>query len=146
MQNSINITGRLVRNIQVRFTQSGIPVSGFSIACRRDRKDGSGEYGTDFFNCTAWRHKAEYLHKYAKQGDLLIMTGRLQQVHWCDDAGGKRNRVEILVESVTAIERKQTDGDKAPPCDNGYREPTPQEVDSMWQEYESRAEEEDFPF
>lgn len=148
MQNSINITGRLVRDIELRQTHSGIIVGSFAVACRRNWKGSDGEYGTDFFQCTAWRHSAEYIAKYAKQGDLLIITGRLQQEHWCNDQGDKRSRVVVVVEDVSAIE-KRGEGERPQnetPQNNQYHdEPYPQEVEAMWDQYD-KDQEEELPF
>ncbi len=158
MQNSINITGRLVRDIDLRQTHSGIVVGSFAVACRRNWKGSDGEYGTDFFNCTAWRHSAEYIAKYAQQGDLLILTGRLQQEHWCNSQGDKRSRVVIVVEDVSAIEKRGEDGrprSETPPEHQYPNDPQPpsqytegsypKEVEEVWSQYE-KDHDGDLPF
>ena len=47
------IMGRLVRDPELRHTQSGLPVTSFTIACERDYKDANGNKPVDFIDCVA---------------------------------------------------------------------------------------------
>ena len=64
MLNHIALMGRLARDPELRHTQSGLPVTSFSIACERDFKDANGEKVTDFIDIVAWRSTAEFVSKY----------------------------------------------------------------------------------
>ena len=65
MLNHITIMGRLVRDPELRSTQSGTSVASFTVAVDRDfgGRDG-GEKQTDFIDCVAWRQAGEFVSKY----------------------------------------------------------------------------------
>lgn len=98
--NRISIMGRLVRDPELRHTQSGIPVCSFSIACDRDYKV-NGEKLTDFIDIVAWRGTAELASKYLTRGRMVVINGRLQLRGWTDRDGNKRRSAEILASSVS---------------------------------------------
>ena len=57
MLNHIVTMGRIVRDPELRHTQSGVAVTSFTIACDRDYKSKDGlEKETDFIDCVAWRN------------------------------------------------------------------------------------------
>ena len=64
MLNRITVMGRLVRDPELRHTQSGIPMCSITIACDRDYKDADGSKSTDFIDIVAWRNTAEFISKY----------------------------------------------------------------------------------
>lgn len=99
--NHISIMGRLTRDPELRRTGSGVAVTSFTIACDRDfsGKNG-GEKETDFIDCTAWRHTAEFVSKYFNKGRMAIVSGRLQMRKWTDKDGNKRTSAEIVADNV----------------------------------------------
>ena len=79
MLNQIAIQGRLVRDPELRRTNSGKAVASFSLACDRDFKNQqTGEMGVDFIECVAWGGTAVMVEKYFRKGQMAIVTGRLQ--------------------------------------------------------------------
>ena len=100
MLNHIVTMGRLVRDPELRHTQSGIPVTSFTIACDRDYKDANGDKATDFIDIVAWRNTAEFVSKYLSKGRMTVIDGRLQLREWTDRDGNKRRSAEILANSV----------------------------------------------
>ena len=102
MLNRISIMGRLVRDPELRHTQSGIPVCSFTIACDRDFKDkATGEKVTDFVDIVTWRATAELASKYLSKGRMIVIDGRLQLRDWTDRDGNKRRSAEILANSIS---------------------------------------------
>ncbi|MCF8017804.1 MAG: single-stranded DNA-binding protein [Vallitaleaceae bacterium] len=101
MLNRIDIMGRLTKDPELRYTQSGTSVTSFTLAVDRDYsgKDG-GEKQTDFIDCIAWRHTAEFVTKYFSKGRMAVVSGRLQVRFWDDNEGKKRKVVEIVAENV----------------------------------------------
>lgn len=101
MLNHIDIMGRLVRDPELRRTQSGTPVASFTIACDRDfsGKDG-GEKECDFVDCVAWRNTAEFVSKYFSKGRMAVVSGRLQLRKWTDNNGQKRVSAEVVADNV----------------------------------------------
>lgn len=69
MLNKIILMGRLGRDPEVRYTQSGKPVASFSLAVDRDFKDkASGERATDWIDVVAWDAKAKFVQQYFHKG------------------------------------------------------------------------------
>ena len=100
MLNKVHIQGRLTADPELRHTQSNKPVASFSLACEQDFKQADGTRKTDFFNCTAWNGTAEFVSRYFHKGDMMIVSGRLQQRQWTDKEGSKRSTVEIVADNV----------------------------------------------
>ena len=110
--NSVNVTGNLAKDIVLQATASGTKVVSNTIAVRRNRKNSSGEYDTDFINFVAWDVKAEYLSKYAKKGDKIELTGTWQVRNYETDKGEKRRIDELIVETVNVWNVKEKEEKK----------------------------------
>ena len=101
MLNHITLMGRLTRDPELRHTQSGIPVSSFTLACQRDYKAANEEKPTtDFIDIVAWRNTAEFVSKYFSKGRMAVVDGRLQLRDWTDRDGNNRRTAEVLASSV----------------------------------------------
>ena len=101
MLNRIIIMGRLVRDPELRTTQSGASVTSFTLAVDRDFKNKeSGEKETDFIDVVAWRATAEFVCKYFSKGRMAIAEGRLQVRDWKDKDGNNRRTAEVVAENV----------------------------------------------
>ena len=109
MLNHVSIMGRLTRDPELRRTQSGTPVTSFSLACERDFKTDAGERVTDFIEVVAWRGTAEMVCKYFSKGRMAAVSGRLQVRAWKDKDGNNRKTVEVLAESVYFADSKRED-------------------------------------
>lgn len=95
------IAGNLTRDPELRSTPNGASVCSFSVAVNRVYRDANGENKEDvsFIDCTAWGKLGEMIANYAKKGSGVLVSGRLSQRTWEDkNGGGKRSRVEIVVE------------------------------------------------
>lgn len=107
------ITGNLTRDPELRNTPSGSSVCGFTVAVNRVFKDANGEQREDvsFIDCSAWGKLGEMISQYAKKGSGVLVSGRLDQRSWEDkNGGGKRSRVEIVVEDFNFIGSANRDG------------------------------------
>ena len=99
--NIIVLQGRLVRDPEMRSTQSGVAVASFTLAVDRDfsGRDG-GEKQTDFIDCTAWRHTAEFVSKYFSKGRMAVVSGRLQIDNYTDNDGNKRRSAKVIADNI----------------------------------------------
>ena len=99
--NIIVLQGRLVRDPEMRSTQSGVSVASFTLAVDRDfgGRDG-GEKQTDFIDCTAWRHTAEFVSKYFSKGRMAVVSGRLQIDNYTDNDGNKRKSAKVIADNI----------------------------------------------
>ena len=112
MLNRIIIMGRLVRDPELRTTQSGIPVTSFTLAVDRDFKSrDNGEKSTDFIDVVAWRQTAEFVCKYFTKGRMAIAEGRLQIREWKDRDGNNRRTAEVVADNVYFGDSKRDSGD-----------------------------------
>ena len=110
MLNKIILMGRLTRGPELRRTQSGTAVAGFSLAVDRDFKSDGGERETDFIDIVAWRNTAEFVSKYFAKGRLAVVEGRLQIRDWTARDGSKRRSAEVIAENVYFGDSKRVDG------------------------------------
>lgn len=108
MINNVVLVGRLTKEIEFKKTQSGISTVQFTVACDRRFKNEQGEKQADFINCVAWRQSAEYLSNYAKKGDRVGVTGRIQTRSYNDNQGNKRYVTEVVAENVEIYSSKST--------------------------------------
>ena len=100
MLNKVIIMGRLVKDPELRRTQSGTAVTSFRIAVDRDFKSQDGSKQADFFDVVAWRNTAEFVSKYFTKGRMAVVEGRLQTRDWTDREGGKRVATEIVADNI----------------------------------------------
>ena len=117
MLNHIVLMGRLTRDVELRYTQSQIPVASMRIAVDRDFGRGD-ERQTDFIDVVAWRQTAEFVNKYFHKGSMIVVSGRLQMREWTDRDGNKRTSAEVVADNVYFGEsRRDSGGDRQ---DGGY--------------------------
>lgn len=121
MLNKIFIMGRLVRDPELRRTQSGTPVASFTLAVDRDFKDKqTGERTTDFIDVVAWRSTGEFVSRYFSKGRMAVVEGRLQFRDWTDKDGNKRRSAEVLASSVYFGDSKREDNGCSYEGQGGY--------------------------
>lgn len=103
--NSVVVEGRLTRDGEMRFSNSGFPILKFSIACN-DRRKVQGEWQDEasFFDCVILGKLAEAISPRMKKGAAAVCFGKLSQSRWQDDSGQNRSRVEILVNEISVYD------------------------------------------
>ena len=124
MLNRITIQGRMVKNPEMRMTQSGTPVTSFTLAVERDFANGTGVKETDFIDCVSFRSTAEFASKYFRKGSLTVASGRLQIRNWEDKDGNKRRNAEVVVDAIYFAERKRDDAAPEDHASPSYPEST----------------------
>lgn len=101
--NSIILIGRLTRDPELKFGQSGKAYSRFSLAV--DRAFQKGE--VDFINCVAFGRTAEVIGEYLRKGNRTAVQGRLQMNRY-EVNGEKRTSYDVVVDSFDFIESKNS--------------------------------------
>ena len=99
------IVGRIVRDPELRETESGHKVSNITLAVPRSFKNSNGEYDTDFISCVLWQGIAENTAGYCHKGDLVGVKGRVQS-RTIEMEDSTRHIVEIVAEKVTFLSSK----------------------------------------
>ena len=102
--NQTTIAGNLVDTPELRFTNTGTPVTNLRVAVtQRIQQDGEWRDGeTSFFKVNVWRGQAEHLADSLAKGDRVMVTGRLRQRTWETPEGDKRSVAEIEADEVGA--------------------------------------------
>lgn len=93
--NCIVLSGRLTKDPEVKYTQSGKVVAVFTLAVNRPFAK-EGEQKADFFGCQVWGKQAEALGNYIHNGDPLLVEGRIQIRQYVDKNNNKRWITEVI--------------------------------------------------
>lgn len=105
--NKAILIGRITKEPEIKYTQSGTAVVSFTLAVDRDFKDEQGNYITDFINCVAWRNQAEFIANYIKKGYLIAISGAIQTRSWQTQNGENRSVTEVIVDSIKNLTPKE---------------------------------------
>ena len=116
--------GRLVRDPEVRYSQSQVCIARYTLAVDRIVKRGE-EKKTDFIQCVALGAKGEFAEKYFRKGMKIIVEGKWQTGSYVNQDGNKVNTNECLVDSQEFCEGKQSN-QNAEQNTQPAPEPTPQ--------------------
>lgn len=109
--NSVNLTGRMVRDAELKFTPSGKAIAGFTVAVNRGFKDKeTGESTADFIKCTIWDKQAESLAQYTKKGSQVAVEGSIRTGSYEKD-GKKVYTTEVQATRVEFLDSKSTKQD-----------------------------------
>ncbi len=109
--NKVIMMGRLTRDPETRYSQGNEPicVCSFSIAVdRRFKREGEAE--ADFFNCTAFRKTGEFVEKYFKKGQRILISGTVQNDNYTNKEGQKVYGTKIIVEEAEFADSKNSNG------------------------------------
>lgn len=106
MLNLAVLMGRLTADPELRHTNSGTPVTSFTLAVDRAYTKDS-ERITDFLNIVAWRHTAEFVCKYFRKGQLVAVEGTIQMRDYVDRENTKRRVFEIVASNVHFAEPRR---------------------------------------
>ena len=107
MINNVVLTGRLTKDIDLKYTQSGTAVGSFSVAVERKFKNAQGERETDFINCVIWRKSAENFAKFAGKGSLVGLEGNIQTRNYENNQGQRVYVTEVVVDNFSLLESKK---------------------------------------
>lgn len=101
--NKTILLGRLVNDPEVRYTQTtNKMVVTFRLAVNRRMQE-----GTDFFNIVAWSKTGEFISKYFKKGQQILINGRLQNRDYENKDNKKVYVTEIIAEEVYFADSKK---------------------------------------
>lgn len=110
MAKSVNVVvveGGVVRQPEIKYTAQGAAYTRFAIAHKGFSKSGPGQEETSYFEVMAWGKVAEICSSYLKKGRRVIISGRLRQNRWKDEAGQAKARVVIMLQDIKFIPSQQ---------------------------------------
>lgn len=115
MYNKVIMLGRIVQDLELKTTPSGVTVLTFCIAVDRRYQTKGEEKKCDFFNCVAWRNEAEFISRYWSKGKPILVEGELQNRSYTDKNGVGRQITEIIVDRASFTgDAKASSGSPAP--------------------------------
>lgn len=105
--NKVILTGRIVRDPEVRYSQgqNASAVAKYSLAVDRKFKQ-EGQPTADFINCIAFGKQAEFVEKYLTKGIKIAVTGRIQTGSYTNKDGVKVYTTDVVVEEHEFCESK----------------------------------------
>ena len=109
--NKAIIIGRLGKDPEVRYTQSGDAVANFSVATSEswtDKNTGEKRERTEWHRIVAWRRLGEICGEYLSKGSQCYIEGKIQTRSW-DQDGQKRYVSEIVADTVQFLDTKSND-------------------------------------
>lgn len=114
MLNKVVLIGRLVKDPELRNTQSGKAVANFTIAVDRPYVADSGEREADFIPIVAWNKTAENIVKYVGKGRLIAVAGRMQVRNYEKD-NVRHYVTEVIADDVRFLDRAPEESEASAP-------------------------------
>lgn len=119
--NLVILKGRLAKDPEVRYTQSGKAVASFSVATdKRRKKDNNQGPTADFHDCIAWEKLAETIGNNFVKGKEILIRGRLETRNYEAQDGTKRYVTEVIVENMEFCGSKGQQQGGPPPAGSGF--------------------------
>ena len=108
MFNKVVLLGNLTRDIELRYSQTGMAISKSAIATSRKFKGNNGEQKEEvcFVDITFFGRSAEVANQYLRKGSKLMTEGRLVFDQWTDQNGQKRSKHSVVVDNMQMLDSK----------------------------------------
>ena len=106
--NIISMTGRLTRDMEIKYTPSRVPVGKFSLAVNRNKKKGDQWVDeASFFECALFGKSSESLAQYLIKGKQVAISGEMRQERWTSQDGQNQSRVVVVISSISLMGSKE---------------------------------------
>ena len=120
MYNKVILVGNLTRDIELRYSQSGMGIANTAIATsRKFTSNGEKKEEVCFVDITFFARSAEIANQYLRKGSKILVEGRLNFDQWVDQNGQKRSKHSVVVETMQMLDSK---GDNQG-ANNNYQAP-----------------------
>ena len=124
--NNVSLMGRLVRDIEIKTTATGMLIGNFTLALdkglSKDKKqelEAMNKPTADFIRCLSFGKTAEILGQYVGKGNRLAIEGRIQTGSYENQQGQRVYTTDIIVDRFSFIDFQDSEG--------GYQQTQPQE-------------------
>lgn len=103
--NNVILLGRLTKDPELKYTQSGKAFTKFTLAVNRDYvKDEA-----DFINCIAWDKRAETISEYLRKGRQIAIQGRMSVRSYKDKEEQTKWITEVIVDKFNFVDYQKSD-------------------------------------
>jgi len=107
MYNKVILVGNLTRDIELRYSQSGMGIANTAIATsRKFTSNGEKKDEDSFVDMTVFERSAEIANQYLRKGSKILVEGRLNFDQWVDQNGQKRSKHSVVVETMQMLDSK----------------------------------------
>lgn len=110
MLNVSALTGRITKDLDLRYTQAGKAVASFILAVNRPFTNQNGENEADFITCVVWGKTAETMANTLHKGSLIAVEGRIQTRNYENQQGTRVYVTEVVVTTFSFLESKAQSG------------------------------------
>lgn len=141
--NLVILMGRLTRDPEVRYSQGerSITIARYTLAVdRRGRKNSNNESEADFISCVAFGKSGEFAEKYFRQGQRILISGRIQTGSYVDKNGNK-----VYTTDVVVLDQEFADGRRGGNYQSVTRPPVP-DYEEGFMNVPNNFEDEGLPF
>ncbi len=125
MYNKVILVGNLTRDIELRYSQSGMGIANTAIATsRKFTSNGEKKEEVCFVDITFFGRSAEVANQYLRKGSKILVEGRLNFDQWVDQNGQKRSKHSVIVEIMQMLDSKGDNnqgGGYNAPAQQGYQ-------------------------
>jgi single-strand DNA-binding protein len=109
--NKVILMGNLTRDVELRHTQGGMAIAKLGMAINRKwTQNGEQKESTCFVDLTAFGRQAEVLGQYVGKGSPLFVEGRLEYSTWESQEGGKRSKLEVVIDNFQFVGAPRSEG------------------------------------
>lgn len=109
--NNVILTGRIAKDLELRYTQNGKAYCRLTIAVdrglskeKKQEAEAKGQATTNFINCIAWGITAETLNRYTAKGKKILVYGSIETGSYTAQDGSKRYTTDVLVNRAEILE------------------------------------------
>ena len=109
--NNVILTGRIAKDLEIRYTQTGKAYCRLTLAVdrgmskeKKQEAEAKGQPTADFINCVAWNKLAETINRYSGKGKKILVEGSIQTGIFTAEDGSKRYTTDILVNRAEILE------------------------------------------
>lgn len=131
MINRVVLTGRLTKDPELKYTQSGVAVATFTLAVNRQFRTQAGQREADFINCVIWRKSAENFVNFTHKGSKVGVDGRLQTRNYENQQGQRVYVTEVVADTFSLLDSRQ---DNQGGQQGGYQNQGNQQYNNSYQD------------
>lgn len=108
------LVGRLTKDLELKYTQSGTAIANGTLAVNRSFTNQEGEREADFISLVIWRKAAENLSSFTSKGSQIAVEGRLQTRNYENSQGQRVYVTEVVVENFDLLDKKSDNQEQIP--------------------------------
>lgn len=125
MLNRAILIGRLVKDIELKYTLNGIATVRFTVAVNRGYKNDKGKYDADFITVVVWNKLAEHCSKYIGKGSLVAVVGEIRTGSY-EKNGVKHYTTDVYANEVVFLDSKKKGNENS---NSDFDDFTPVDID-----------------